>query len=48
MKNGYSIVWTYEAEKNLSAIFDYLEKNLSTSQSVVVDNVCKSMKISNL
>jgi len=25
MKNGYSIDWTSEAERNLNAIFDYLE-----------------------
>ena len=27
MKSGYSIEWTSEAERNLSAIFDYLEEN---------------------
>jgi len=27
MKNGYNIEWTFEAERNLSAIFDYLEEN---------------------
>jgi len=27
MKSGYSIEWTLEAERNLSAIFDYLEDN---------------------
>ena len=27
MKSGYSIEWTSEAERNLSAIFDYLEDN---------------------
>jgi len=27
MKSGYNIEWTSEAERNLSAIFDYLEEN---------------------
>jgi plasmid stabilization system protein ParE len=27
MKSGYNIEWTSEAERNLSAIFDYLEAN---------------------
>jgi len=27
MKSGYKIEWTSEAERNLSAIFDYLEEN---------------------
>jgi plasmid stabilization system protein ParE len=27
MKNGCNIEWTSEAERNLSAIFDYLEEN---------------------
>ena len=27
MKSGYNIEWTSEAERNLSAIFDYLEDN---------------------
>ena len=25
MKNGFEIEWTFEAEQNLNAIFDYLE-----------------------
>ena len=25
MKNGFDIEWTFEAEQNLNAIFDYLE-----------------------
>ena len=25
MKNGFNIEWTFEAEQNLNAIFDYLE-----------------------
>ena len=25
MKNGFNIEWTFEAEENLNAIFDYLE-----------------------
>jgi plasmid stabilization system protein ParE len=41
MKNGFEIKWTSEAERNLHAIFDYLEKTWSERE---ISNFAKKLE----
>jgi plasmid stabilization system protein ParE len=41
MKNGFEIQWTSEAERNLHAIFDYLEKTWSERE---ISNFAKKLE----
>ena len=41
MKNGFDIEWTSEAERNLNAIFDYLENTWSERE---ISNFAKKLE----